>query len=809
MKHIDYPEVLTNFSPNALKIMEQHYYLKDHSGKLTERCPSEVFKRICGFYHRNGMEVEKCKFLYKLLMKQIVALNSPIYYNVRNDKNSAQCLACFMGQFEDSIDSINSEISKAVKIFKRGAGFGHNYGDLRPSSASIGDGGKNIDKFGGSSGPLSFLKVVNVWAREMKSGGHRRAAYLATLDCTHPDIEKFIKCKSIGDERESYVYANLSVFLTNDFMLKVVNNEQVDLEWGGVVYKTVNAADLFYQICEGAKTSGDPGVLFGDTAQEYNTLEEFNGKPTKVRTTNACSELVAYAPHFCCNLGHINLYKLYLFCQEENLNLVTEVGKISSFLSDFLDKNIDITEYPDEVFEVTAKRTRPISIGVMGFGEMLMAAKIRYGSIKSIDLAEEISEELTLSALERATETQSSYEELSNSKNRLRLVGVLRKYEERSSIKKDRWTHIISHILSGGHFRNCAVSSVAPTGNSGLISDSGTTGIEPAFALYHTRNVAGQSEPLRVVDFELEKFMKENKYENVFDIQGMPDHFISAHDIDPIGRIKVQAAFQKFIMFGISSTINLAKDTPADKIRDIYLTAWKSGLKGITVFVDGCLKSFGGSQVLEREESKMLDSDIEICLDGKEIKEQNRILKITLTKTRQKVQGLEDKLKIVDGGFKRPINVKSETFCFKLQHNRGVHEFLVTVGEINGKPIEVIITLGKSGTDEHAWAEAVGRLISMALQTEIPLDRICKKIRDIKGDLSNFVKFEDKQERSVMIYSIPDLTARLLEYKYLLKDKIEIEGAQECSECNNLTLVFEAGCQICKNPECDYKKACG
>jgi len=808
-KPIQYPDIPCNFSPNALSIMEKHYYAKNEMGELTEHSPAETFKRVCDFYHRNGIDSEKCKLLYEYLMRQFLIFNSPVFYNIVNDKNTAQLLACFMTEFEDSMRSITKEIEKTAFVFQKGAGVGMNYSDLRPLGASIGDGGQKLSKVCGSSGPLSFLSIFNKLAEAIKAAGKRRAAQLAILDCDHPDIESFIECKSNPISRPDFINANLSVNITDSFMKAVEENKDVELKWKGVVYKKLNAKNMFRRICECAKFTGDPGVVFLDRAQEFNPLAEYNHKPFKVKTLNACSEVAGYTPYFSCNLGSINLYKIYLHCEKNSIDFIEFIGKIVQFFSDFLDKNIDVNEYPHEDFVAGTKAIRPMGIGLMGYGEMLMHRKIKYGNQEAINLAEEIQEEITLSALEYSATQNVSYPELSNIKNRNRLCDVLDKYAKHSTKKQNRWTTLIKHIRDGGHMRNAVVTTIPPTGTSGLVADGGTSGMEPSFALYHKRNVVGQT-ALKAVDPELTAYMQEQKIDTIDKTVILPEYFISAHEIKPIDRIKTQAAFQKFVMFGISSTINLSNTVSVEEIIDIYTEAYNHGLKGVTVFVDGCLKQFGTTQVLEKDvadgDFDQLDQEIEI--KDKDLKEQNRILKITLTKTKQRMQTMEDKLKTIKEGFKRPIKIKSETYCFKLVYAHGTHEVLVDVGEIDGKPVEVIVTLGKSGTDESAWSEAVGRLISMALQSDFPLTRICKKIRGVKGDLSCFVKFDENQEKPMMIYSVPDLVAKLLEFKYI-KDSIIIEGASECPSCHQRTFIYENGCMLCKNDQCNFKGSCG
>jgi len=1065
-KNIKYPDIESNFSDNALSIMEKHYYMKNSDGSYAEDCPSDVFKRICDFYYRNGVSSDKCKKLYEYLMMQLVTFNSPLYYNVVPEKDTAQIFACFMSEFKDSIEGITDELAKAAKIFQKGAGVGINYSDLRPKGASIGDSAKSISEETGSSGPVSFLKLFNKLGNVIRSSGKRRAAHLACLNCDHPDIEEFVECKSDQEKRSDFESSNLSVYINDDFMEAVKKEENLELKWNSVKYGDINAKELFDKICHGATTCGDPGVLFGDKVQEYNTIAEYNGKPFVFKTSNPCQpgwasvitqdglrtfddidvgsviwtkdgwskvlrkgssgikdvylyrtsasafcgtethrvlsngekvevskaktleclsgpitpvnidldkakdiiynntigenevfstigvsnnraatvlssifsfggirdkgslsfklasqsiasysqlllsslgissyiiksedsygeevfniiitkdisqflntvgimsrpkneisminmedantegadnkiiettflsteevfnitvdnesntywtggsnvsncgEIFQYAPNFSCVLGHINLYKIYKVCQKggvgnEMENFFSTISSLSSFLSDFLDLNIDLNEYPHKDFEAGTISTRPIGLGVMGFGEMLMAMGIKYGSDDSASLAEKISEEMTLSALEAGNRSEKSYPELKNKKNRERLISVLSKYMEKSINQRmiKRWKILIDDIKAGGNCRNCAVTTVAPTGTTGNVCDSGTTGIEPQFALFYKRNVVDLSSPLIVVDEEFAKYTSENKIKNIEKAKTdgkIPDYFIEAHNVDAEGRIKVQAAFQKFIMFGISSTINLPKTATAEDVSKIYKLAWSSDLKGITVFVDGCLNKFGISQVLESGNDS---SDI-IEIEDKPYKEQNRILKIKLTKTKQKMVELEEKLSFLENGFNRPKSLKGETFKCELSHSNGIHEFYVDVNEFEGAPVEIKITLGKSGNDDHAWGEATGRLISMSLQAGVPLSRVCRQLRGIGGDLGTFVRFRDDQIKSTMVRCVPDCIAALLEYMYL-NDKIIISGAQECPSCKNISLVYEGGCNVCKNSSCLYKGSCG
>jgi len=272
-------EIIPVFSEAALAVFANHYYQENES------CPEDVFRRVREFYKAAGLNDRVTNFIFDAQRKKQFSFNSPVYYNAHPDQvGKGQLLACFVaGDIPDSMDGIMWYAKRAALIFKTGAGMGFNVGSLRPEGASIGDGGLQRVGPQGSSGPLSYMRIFHEVGDTVMSAGKRRAAMWAGMYVNHPDVMRFICCKR-GESRLKYTNMNISLVVTDDFMRAVIDDEQIDLEWKGVLWEKVQARDILHEAAISVHAGGDPGLMFLDTVNFANTTPSYG----KITCVNPC-----------------------------------------------------------------------------------------------------------------------------------------------------------------------------------------------------------------------------------------------------------------------------------------------------------------------------------------------------------------------------------------------------------------------------------------------------------------------------------------------------------------------------------------
>ncbi|MEJ5284175.1 MAG: adenosylcobalamin-dependent ribonucleoside-diphosphate reductase [Brevinematia bacterium] len=807
------------FSENAIFILEKFYFKKDKNGNLLEKTPEELFERVSDFVvsAEKNEELKKKykKIFFNLMMEQKFMFSSPTLFNAGSDFPISS--SCFVGGLSDDMKGIMKAAMDTAITFKAGAGMGLNFGKLRPKGAPVGRGGT-------SSGPVSFMNLFNEVGETVKSGGVRRAAFMAMMDVNHPDIEDFIVSKDfiarlkkeyniniddgfieqvmseisttasnyISDQNVmSYVMSeirkklfeplsnmNISVAITDEFMKAVEKDDYFSLKWENKEYKKIKAKELFSQIALSAWRTADPGVWFIDRANEYDTVPSLG----KINSTNPCGEQSLH-DYTSCNLGSINLLK---FVKENGDFDFEDFKNTVRYAVRGLDYVIDVAAFPTEDFEVNTKKIRPIGLGFTGLSESLYKMKLAYNSKEGISFAEEVSKIMTqtaiLESIELAKEKGSFplFEE-----NKKALINVVIKYFDKTEQNE------IKNLIEQYGIRNSNWTTLAPTGTISLILDAYTYSLEPQFSLAYNKNLIDGGS-LTYVDPEFQKAIKNDKnliskvIENggsCQNIKEIPEEirkvFVVAHDLNYKDRIKMQSAIQKYISNSISSTINLPNEVKPEEIEEIYLTAWKAGLKGVTIYRDGC-KHFQPMTTIKKKEET-----------PKQCKKW-------------------DRPKSLSGEI-----VKTKTGSGTLYTSIGFDE--------SGQPIEIFINISKHGSEVSAFSEALGRVISIALQGGIPVSRIAETLVGITGESATW-------DNGRLIKSIPDAVGKILrDYAEKLEKKLnepvlfkniekveksnelpepgkEIDGAMICPHCGEKALIKTEDCYSCLY--CGYSK-CG
>ena len=738
-----------DINPNAAVVLGKRYFRKGPNAEILEDAQA-MFWRVA-----SAIAAEEAKYgenspwktnelalaFYELMTSWKFLPNSPTLMNAGT--GLGQLSACFVLPVGDSIEEIFDAVKHAAMIHKSGGGTGFSFSRLRPKDSRVGSTG------GVASGPLSFLRIFNTATEQIKQGGTRRGANMGILRVDHPDIMEFIRAKEREGDFNNF---NLSVALTEEFMKAVEKEEDYPLlaPHTGEECGRRSAREVFEILVQKAWESGDPGIVFIDRINRDNPTPEQG----EIESTNPCGEQ-PLLPYEACNLGSVNLSRFFLPGSAGEQGLDWEGLRETIHLAvRFLDNVIDASRFPLRQITDKVRLNRKIGLGVMGWADLLYQLGIAYNSQEAVLLAEKVM--LFVQEESRAASTLLAKER-----------GPFPAYAQSIFAKKEQ-----------GPFRNATVTTIAPTGTLSIIAGC-SSGIEPLFALCFSRNVM-DGERLVEVNPHFEQALKDSgAYSkklmdsvaakgSIASVEHLPEDlrkvFVTAMDIEPLWHLRMQAAFQAHTDNAVSKTVNLPSAATVDDIRRIYWMAYEMGCKGVTVYRDGC-KSV---QVLSTGEGE------------------------------NQTSAAEDKKRIVRD---RPDLVYG--FTQKVRTGHGI--MYVTINELDGKPFEAFVTIGKSGRSTTAKAEAIGRLISLALRSGIEVKTIVQQIKGIGGEAQVFQPGKQGQ-----VQSIPDGIAWVLENRYLKSGKSVHEeenglGAQHCPECDDI-LIFQEGCLIC--PACAYTK-CG
>jgi ribonucleoside-diphosphate reductase alpha chain len=751
-----------DLSPSALKVLEKRYLKKNEVGNIVET-PEQLFRRVASTvasvelnYGKSEADVRYMEEEFYRLMTSLRFLpNSPTLMNA--GRRLGQLSACFVLPVEDSMDSIFEALKNAALIHKSGGGTGFSFSNLRPKGDIVGS-TKGI-----SSGPISFMTVFDSATEAIKQGGTRRGANMGILRVDHPDILEFISAKDNTSKLNNF---NLSVALTDVFMKALEKDQEYDLinPHTGKSTGRLKAREVFKLIVNQAWKNGEPGIIFMDRINQHNPTPSLGA----IESTNPCGEQ-PLLPYESCNLGSINLAKFvksdfphYSVSSPktlENINTLIDWGALRKTVHlsvHFLDNVIDINKYPLKKIEEATKANRKIGLGVMGWADMLIQLGIPYNSVEASKLATEV-----MKFIQTESKRQSSI--LAEER------GVFPNYEK--SIYKDKMK-----------IRNATTTTIAPTGTLSIIAGC-SSGIEPLFAVAFVRNVL-EGTKLYEVNPLFEKAAKERGFwskhliekiaekGSLKDINEIPDDikktFITAHDISPLDHVRMQAAFQKHVDNAVSKTVNFPHNATPKDVEDVYFLAYGLGCKGVTVYRDGSRQK----QVLSTGKT---------------------------TSTQETEKPVVPAQKITPR--KRPEVIKGTTRLMKT----GCGNLYVTINEDEeGNLFELFTHMGKAGGCAASQAEAIGRLVSLALRSNIEPIEIEKQLKGISCHSPAWAA-------GGKISSCSDAISKAIE-RYIEQgnksngsrprgERIMFFGA--CPDCGG-AVEHEGGCAVCR--DCGFTK---
>jgi len=691
-----------------------------------------------------------------LLLHQMASFNSPVWFNVGVEPHP-QCSACFILSIEDSMDSILEWYKTEGKIFQGGSGSGINLSKLRSSKEYLSKGGR-------ASGPVSFMRGADAIAGTIKSGGKtRRAAKMVVLNVDHPDILEFIWCKA-KEERKAYALAeagydmssldsdgwisiqyqnaNNSVRVTDDFMRAVLE----DREWPlravttGEVVEVVRAREILHQIAQAAWECGDPGMQFDTTINDWHTCPNSG----RINASNPCSEYM-HLDDSACNLASLNLMRFVRPDGEFDIEAFRHAVSIMILAQEIIVGN---SSYPTPKIAHNAIAFRQLGLGYANLGALLMSRGLPYDSEEGRAYAAAITALMTGQAyLTSALIAERMGPFAGFAVNRDPMLRVIRKH--RDSLARIDARLVPPELLGAAHqvwdealrlgeiygYRNAQVTVLAPTGTISFMMDCDTTGIEPDIALVKYKKLVGggvlkivnQTVPraLRRLGYEERQIHEIMAYiEEQGTIEGAP-HLKEEHlpvfdcafrpangrrSIHYMGHVRMMAAVQPFLSGAISKTCNLPHDITVEEIEQLFIDAWKMGLKAIAIYRDGSKRT----QPLSTGEKE------------KQAEEKKNAEIATAHTVHHPIRR------------RLPDTRRAITHHFTITTQDGsVHDGYITVGMYeDGSPGEIFVTVAKEGSTISGLMDAFATAISIALQYGVPLEVLVRKFSHMRFEPS-------------------------------------------------------------------------
>ncbi|MFQ6112948.1 MAG: vitamin B12-dependent ribonucleotide reductase [bacterium] len=717
--------------------------------------------------------------LTHILVTQKACFNSPVWFNCGIEEKP-QCSACFINSVKDSMESILNLAKIEGMLFKWGSGTGSNLSTIRSSKEKLSGGGT-------ASGPVSFMKGFDAFAGVIKSGGKtRRAAKMVILNIDHPDIVEFIKSKgeeekkawtlidagydsAIDGEAYTSVFfqnANHSVRVTDEFMKAVLE----DKEWQtkavttGEPINTYRARQLMEMITEAAWLTGDPGLQFDTTINNWHTCLNTD----RIYASNPCSEYM-FLDDTACNLASLNLMKFKTEEGEFDIDAFCQAVHIMILVQEII---VDNASYPTSAIARNSHNFRPLGLGYANLGALLMSHGLPYDSDEGRAYAAVITALMCGQAYKTSAIIASKLGPFPKfKKNRTSMIRVVKKHKEHVDkipgelipknlfeAAKKVWNDAYT-LGSEYGYKNSQVTVLAPTGTIAFMMDCDTTGVEPDLALVKYKKLVGGgmikivnntvAEALRKLRYtesqitEIIKYINENdmiegapglKREHlpVFDCAFKPVHGVRS--IHYMGHVKMMAAVQPFLSGAISKTVNMPTDVTPEDIKNTYIEAWKMGLKAIAIYRDGCKRTQPLNTGLKKE--------------GAEINS-------VRYKLANGVKPLRRRL---------PDERRSITHKFSIAG----HEGYITVGMYeDGSPGEIFIVMAKEGSVVSGLMDSFATAISLALQYGVPLKVLVNKFTHTRFEPSGFTN----NPQIPIAKSITDYIFRWLALKFLPKEE--------------------------------------
>ena len=663
---------------------------------------------------------------------------------------------------EDSLESIFDCAKNLARTFSYGGGCGIDISKLSPRGARINNAANE------TSGAVSFMDLYSLTTELIGQNG-RRGALMISISCDHPDIEEFIEIKS---DLDKITKANLSIRVTDEFMKAVDYDTTYTLsftreETGEKIQKQVRAKDIFEKFCYMNWDYAEPAFLFWDRIKSYNLLSE--DENFEYAGVNPCAEEPLPSGGSCL-LGSLNLSSFVKNGEFDFEDFIKAIDIAIWGLNDVLDEGLRL--HPLSVQRDSVRDWRQIGLGIMGLADMLIKMKLTYGSPESLKICDKIANTLAMQAI--ATSQGIAYK--------------TKPYPMFSDKVYDSDFYKLHTRETKLPLANSQLLTIAPTGTlSTMLGISG--GIEPIFANYYTRkteSLHGEEKEYKIFTSIAWAYLQEHGYGE--DETKLPEYFVTSAEIPYRNRIEMQAIWQTHIDASISSTVNLPNSATVDDIKDLYMYAWECGLKGITVFRDGC-KRLG----ILTTDSADTEENVATSLSRGDI-----------------------------------INVDDDLLGYKRKIVNGCGDFSEQIffDDFTGDPLENFIAMGDGGGCSRNL-EAISRLISLCLRGGIDVSEIIKQLKKVHSCPAYRARKIQQGDTSIgtscpsaIGYAIEELCDKINERLFdgvddeLIDEEIDLNNWYEdwykenhseiedleprptCPECGE-PLIMEGGCSRC------------
>ena len=819
----------------AAKVWVTKYALKDSFGNIYEKSPTEMHRRLAKEIARiekkypNPLSEEQ---IYDLLkdFKYIVPAGSPMS-GIGNKHQAVSLSNCFVIGDDNPADSYGGIMKvdqEQVQLMKRRGGVGHDLSHIRPKGSPVSNSALT------STGVVPFMERYSNSTREVAQDG-RRGALMLSISVKHPDAEDFIDAKL---EAGKITGANISVKIDDDFMNAVVENKPYQQQYpidtdNPAVKKVINPRKLWKKIINNAWKSAEPGILFWDTVINESVADSYADLGFKTVSTNPCGE-IPLCPYDSCRLLAVNLFSYvnnpFTVDAKFDFDKFKEhAGYAQRIMDDIIDLELEkvdgiLDKINSDPEKAEVKRTerklwenikekavqgRRTGVGITAEGDMLAALNLRYGSDNATDFSVQVHKTL-------AVETYRSSVNMAKERGAFEIHNSEREKENPFVNRiKDADPLLYAEMQEHGR-RNISLLTIAPTGSTSILTQT-TSGIEPVFLPFYKRrrkvNPNDQDVTVSFVDDTGDSWEEYNVFHHNFiawmDANGIdsdkakqsdtteierlvkssPYYKSTSNDVDWLNKVRLQGQVQKWIDHSISVTVNLPNDASVKLVGDVYLEAWKSGCKGVTVYRDG---SRDGVLISATDNKKTLKDSIEHSKRPQELNadvihfsnnDEEWIayigvkdgLPYEIFSGRSEEDALPVPKSITKGKIiKQRFDDGSKRYDFKYTNKFG---FNITIEGLSYK------------FNPEFWNYA--KLISGVLRHGMPVQHTVNLISSLQFGSGTINTWKKGIERALKNY-IPDGT--------------KAKKSQVCTECGSDTLTYQEGCLICQS--CGFSK-CG
>ena len=781
-------------SPIASQIWDMKYRLKGPDGTPIDRTIEDSWRRVAGALAAVEADPKRWSDAFYSALEGFRFLPAGrIIAGAGTDRNVTLFNCFVMGCVPDDMTGIFEHLKEAALTMQQGGGIGYDFSTLRPKGAPVRGVGAD------ASGPLSFMDVWDAMCRTIMSAGHRRGAMMATMRCDHPDIEAFIEAKRDPGRLRMF---NLSVLVTDPFMAAVKADEAWPLVFGGTVFKTVQARELWERIMRATYGYAEPGVIFIDRINRANNLAYCE----EIFATNPCGEQ-PLPPYGACLLGSINLAALVERPFEASAQIETAgLERLVGLAIRMLDNAIDASRFPLPAQAAEAKAKRRIGLGVTGLADALIMCGARYGRPEALALTE-----TWLKAIRGAAYGASV--EIAREKGAFPLFDAARYLasETVATLEDDVRAAIKRHGI-----RNALLTSIAPTGTISLLAGNVSSGIEPVFSYSYTRNVLmpdGTRKAETVADYAF-RLYRSLKGEDA----PLTESFVDAQSLLPADHLAIQAAAQKYVDSSISKTINCPEAMDFEAFKDIYRQAYELGCKGCTTYRPNPVTG----AVLEAPAApKPSSTEASAPPAPRQLQPRQTELPLKSPAARARDAFEAGGVVYMTQPLDRPEALPGSTY--KLRWPDSDHAIYITINDVvkdgRRRPFEIFIN--SKNTEHYAWTVALTRMISAVFRRGGDVSFVVEELKAV---------FDPRGGQWMGGHYVPSLLAaigevierHLINIGFLPARQTEASSApaavagstgdrpgttyrlDPCPRCGQAGLLRQEGCDICTT--CGYSK---